>query len=173
MIIKVKHTDIVIENYSDLEEGDLVSIFSTVCDKIDTEQLASFEVFFDNLDERFKKLTFAYDFESIAPELPDFEIFLKRKKEEYELFFYESDRRVLFTINDDIVSFDILDTSKTNHIANGNISLKDLVQIVEKLNNDFRDLLDRCFPKAFKIFEKENYLIKKAENRVDSPSHND
>lgn len=161
MKIKIKDTEHSInEDYSHLDDYHVVSVFSQVCDIIDSNRIACFSVFFSYLDSRFDDLTFAYDFESVAIDLVTFEEYLTKKEGSFQLHFYELDRKVLFKIRHDIVYFNISDTFEGNIFADGEIEYNNLCKMIKDLNVKFHDLLKVYFPKAFKFFKKENYLLK-------------
>lgn len=147
------------EDYSKFEINDVISIFSKVCDIIDSHELAFFNVFFSNLDQRFSSLTFAYDFESIAIEIQSFIGFLENKENSFDLFFYELDRKVCFYMNGEYVRFEIFNTPKTKSIAKGYVKYENLYKMIKNLYIDFKYILEEYFPKAFFIFKKEDYLI--------------
>jgi hypothetical protein len=142
------------------ENEEIIGIFSEICGVIDDLKIAKFSVLFKEWDPRFNYSDFAYDFTSVADELPGLIQFLDNKSDEYSLGFYELDRRIIFTFLNKMLFFSIYHHTKGDAVLfHGELDAIKFKLIIEKLINDFSILLSRFFPNAYEIFLREKYII--------------
>ena len=160
IILNLDYTGTVIENYSQLIDGEEIEVFSEVCKMIDELNIAKFSVCFKKWDNRFNKTDFAYDFTSIAIEIRGLIDFLTNKSNKYLLFFYELDRKIMFRFkNEQLIDFEILNSIENTVFFSGILNVNELKNKVEKLLDAFRDLLYKFFPKAYECLSKHQYII--------------
>jgi hypothetical protein len=159
IIINKKDIKVLSENYSEYEEDDVVSILSAVCREIDENEIARFSIFLSNWDPRFDKVNFRCDFSSIVTELDSLLEFLKNKTGTFILHFYELDRRVHFKFINEDLEFNISTSVNNDILFNGIIDADSLDRKVRDVLGNFKMLLVKYFPKAFKEFIKTGYIF--------------
>lgn len=152
----------IIEDYSNYENDDVVTILSDVCKQIDTLGLATLDFFFQADDKVFCNVNFTYDFTSIATELLDLIDWLEDpgNTDFFCLYFYELKRKIVFSYKDkDLLQYKII-KDKDSTIINSNTIIKSrLFLLTKKVIENFYSLLARNFPKATQIFIQEDFLL--------------
>lgn len=102
----------IIEDYSNYDLDDYVSVYDSIAKLIDNHKIAKFNVVFSKYDNIFIDVDFVYDFGSIACYLEDFESFLDSKIGSFRLNFYEKHRIIEFYFMESELNFLIFDTCK-------------------------------------------------------------
>lgn len=158
IVIKKKPT-IVVEDYSKYDSDDVFAVLADVCTKIDELGIATFNMMLSAVDERFKKIDFGHDYVSIATDIEDFMDAIIEQEKNYELYFYELGRKVVFKISNVNTSCFILDDNNEKVIACYSSKTeqlrKDTVQIVK----DFEFVVMNFFPVAYELFKNEEFLF--------------
>jgi len=157
--INNKYSGNIIEDPLLSENEDVIGLFSEICREIDNMNIAKFSVLFKQWDDKFDNTDFAYDFTSVATELPGLIQFLQSKIGNYSLGFYELDRKIEFNFQERMLHFSIYRTMGVEILYHDELESEIFMMTIKKLIADFRNLLSKYFPKAYEIFLRERYIF--------------
>ncbi len=143
------------------ENTDLITIFSEVCQTVDSLEIAAFFIKADN-DAVYKILDFKYDFTSVMPELIELQAFLtKGNDQEFILYLYEIDLKIsfLFDVEYDTDIKVVIKKSNEQIVKEYPFNSHITIKSIETTLETFGYILRSFFPVAHRIFKKEKYLI--------------
>ncbi|WP_338815655.1 hypothetical protein V9L05_21700 (plasmid) [Bernardetia sp. Wsw4-3y2] len=155
------------ETNESYEDDHISCVLDDVCEKIDENKLAVFQVCFEEYDKIFEFSDFKYDFTSIFYELKDlFEFIDNRKKGQFELSFFELNRSVFFYIDDDEFLFLKVKDSNENKfvVTSDRITLQKIKSVILQIMHQFRLILISKFPKAYEIIHSNDYFVLLSNN---------
>ena len=159
MKIILNHSNLLtFETNEHYEENHISSVLNDIFEKIDDNNLAIFQICFKEYDKVFDFPDFKYDFSSIFYELQGlFKFVDNREKGQFELFFYELNRRVIFYIdNDEYLFFKIEISNENKFVAmSDRITLKKANLIILQIILNFKFILSTKFPKAYEFIYQE------------------
>jgi hypothetical protein len=139
---------------------DLSGMIHKVCRNIDRKELATFSITMDGLPSTYLSyVSTEQDVLSIASELKHFITLLKNASTpKCSLFLYES--FILFEFYTiDTVQIQYKFFQKDHLILERIVSRDALVENVETMFNNFSNLIKHQFPKAYKIFKAEDFVV--------------
>jgi hypothetical protein len=150
-----KGTDKVYERYPAPIE--LPELIHKVCRTIQRKHLATFSILMDGLPNPYFNVD--QDFLSISTEITEFLSFLKNPSPKFfKLHFHERSMSFEFyAVGGLEISFKCV--QKGHILLDSTVPCEILLESVETMFNNFSDLIESKFPRAYKKFKAENFIL--------------